>query len=139
MKALLEEKFNIKDAKIYSSKLNNILEKDIGENEKKNEEVNHIKTSYINFLMGFFRFKPVIHSGEGFYNIILNEVNVYGEGDSLEIAKENLIDSIIEYINIYTDKINIFHKFETIERQAYMLKLIRCSGNREKLKKEVGL
>ncbi|WP_368487420.1 hypothetical protein [Clostridium sp. BJN0013] len=139
MKVLLERKFNVKDAKNYISELNNILEKYIDKNENKREEVNHIKTSYINFLMGFFRFKPVIQSRDEFCTITLNEVNIYGEGNDLELAKENLIDSILEYIDIYTDKIHIFHKFESIERQAYMLKLIRCNSDRDKLKKEVGL
>ena len=139
MRALLEAKFNIKDVKNYSIKLNGILEKYINKNESKKEEVNHIKTSYINFLMGFFRFKPDIQMKENFYVINLNEINVYGEGDTLEEAKENLVDSVFEYINIYTNKIHIFHEFESVERQAYMLKLIRCNGDRDKLKKEVGL
>lgn len=149
MEAILGRKFNVRDTKRYYSDLNNaalkglevITFKGINKNSKEDEEVSHIKTSYIDFLMGFLKFNPVIESGEeiGGFTISSNEIDMYGEGDTVEAAKENLIDSILEYIDIYLDQIDLFNKVESIEKQVYMLKLIRCDGDRSKIKKELGL
>lgn len=149
VESVIKRKFNIRDTKRYYSDLNsdalNGLEivtfKGINKNAKSDGEVSHIKTSYIDYLMGFLKFNPIITSGEevGGYTIALNEIDMYGEGDTLEEAKENLIDSILEYISIYVDEIDLFTKVESISKQVYMLKLIRCDGDRQKLKKEIGL
>lgn len=149
MEASVKRKFNIRDTKRYYSDLNStvlkgleiVTFKGLNKNVRKEEEVSHIKTPYVDFLMGFLKFKPLIESGEelGGYTITLNEIDIYGEGDTIGDATENLIDSILEYISIYIDKIDIFNKVESIEKQLYMLKLIRCDGDREKLKKEIGL
>lgn len=149
MEALVKRKFNIRDTKRYYSDLNSaalkglelVTFKGINKNVQEAEEVSHIKTPYVNYLMGFLKFNPIIESGEelGGYTIALNEIDMYGEGDTLDLAKENLIDSILEYIDIYVDKIDVFNQVESIEKQVYMLKLIRCDGDRENLKKEIGL
>lgn len=91
--------------------------------------------------MEFLKFNPIIKSGEelGGYTISLNEIDMYGEGATIEFAKEDLIDSIIEYIDIYVHQIELFSKVESIDKQVYMLKLIRCDGDREKIRKEIGL
>ncbi|HEY5562802.1 MAG TPA: hypothetical protein VIK72_13785 [Clostridiaceae bacterium] len=87
------------------------------------------------------KFNPIIESGEelGGYTISLNEIDMYGEGTTIEVAKEDLIDAINEYVTIYIKQIDLFSKVEKIEKQVYMLKLIRCDGNRDQIKKEIGL
>ena len=91
--------------------------------------------------MEFLKFNPVIESGEeiGGYTISLNEIDMYGEGETVEAAKEDLINSIIEYIDIYVNQIELFTKAESIDKQVYMLKLIRCDGDKDKIRKEIGL
>lgn len=149
MESLIDRKFNVRDTKKKYSALNtaalNGLEivtfKGINKNVKKDEEVSHIKTNYVDYLMEFLKFNPIIKSGEelGGYTISLNEIDMYGEGATIEFAKEDLIDSIIEYIDIYVHQIELFSKVESIDKQVYMLKLIRCDGDREKIRKEIGL
>jgi len=149
METLIKRKLNVRDTKKYYSQLNsaalNGLEivtfKGINKNLKKDEEVSHIKTHYVDFLMDFLKFNPIIESGEeiGGYTISLNEIDIYGEGDTVEIAKEDLINTIFEYISIYENQIELFSKVESIAKQVYMLKLIRCDGNRDKIIKEIGL
>jgi predicted RNase H-like HicB family nuclease len=149
MEALVKRKFNIRDTKRYYSDLNsavlNGLElvtfKGINKNVRNEEEVSHIKTEYVDYLMGFLKFIPIIELGEevGGYTISLNEIDIYGEGDTLDEAKENLLDSILEYIDIYVDKLDLFNKVESTSKQVYMLKLIRCDGDRDRIKKEIGL
>jgi len=149
MEMLVARKLNVRDTKRYYSELNSaalngleiITYKGINKNAKKDEEVSHIKTYYIDYLMGFLKFNPIIESGEelGGYTVSLNEIDMYGEGDTIEIAKEDLVDTVFEYISIYVNQIELFSKVESIEKQVYMLKLIRCDGNRDKIKKEMGL
>jgi predicted RNase H-like HicB family nuclease len=64
---------------------------------------------------------------------------MYGEGETIEEATENLIDSILEYVDIYISQIDLFSRVESMEKQIYMLKLIRCNDDREALKKVLGL
>lgn len=149
VEALIERKLNVRDTKKNYSLLNtaalNGLEivtfKGINKNARKDEEVSHIKTDYVDYLMGFLKFNPVIEYGEeiGGYTVSLNEIDMYGEGDTIEAAKEDLINSIIAYIDIYIDQIELFSKVESIDKQVYMLKLIRCDGDRDKIRKEIGL
>lgn len=149
MEVLNDRKFNVRDTKKKYSLLNtaalNGLEivtfKGINKNAKKDEEVSHIKTDYVDYLMEFLKFNPVIESGEeiGGYTISLNEIDMYGEGETVEAAKEDLINSIIEYIDIYVNQIELFTKAESIDKQVYMLKLIRCDGDKDKIRKEIGL
>lgn len=149
MDELTERKYNVRDTKKNYSLLNtaalNGLEivtyKGINKNTKKNGEVSHIKTDYVDYLMKFVKFNPVIESGEelGGYTVSLKEIDMYGEGATVEKAKEDLLNSVMEYIDIYVDQIELFSKVESIEKQIYMLKLIRCDGDRNKIKKEIGL
>ena len=149
MEALASRKFNIRDTKRYYSDLNStvlkglelVTFKGINKNTKTEEEVSHIKKQYVDYLMNGLKFNPIIQAGEeiGGYTIALNEIDVYGEGDTLEEAKQNLLDSILQYIDIYIDKIDVFSQVESISKQVYMLKLIRCDGDRERLKEEIGL
>ena len=113
----------------------------MNKNAKKDEEVSHIKTYYVDFLMGFLKFNPIIESGEelGGYTISLNEIDMYGEGSTIEASKKDLINTICEYISIYVSQIDLFSKVESVEKQVYMLKLIRCDGDKDKIMKEIGL
>jgi len=149
MEILLGRKLNIRDTKRYYSELNNtvlnglemVTFKGINKNSRNDEEVSHIKTPYVDFLMGFLKFNPITESGEevGGFTISLNEIDMYGEGSTIESAKEDLMNTICEYVSIYLNQINIFGKVESISKQVYMLKLIRCDGNRDKIMKEIGL
>lgn len=149
MEMLMERKLNVRDTKKHYSELNNavlnglemVTYKGINKNAKNDEEVSHIKTHYVDFLMEFLKFTPITESGEelGGYTISLNEIDMYGEGNTIEAASEDLINTICEYVSIYVNQIDLFGKVESIAKQVYMLKLIRCDGNRDKIMKEIGL
>lgn len=149
MEILMERKLNVRDTKKHYSELNNavlnglemVTFKGINKNAKNDQEVSHIKTDYVDFLMRMLKFNPITESGEelGGYTISLNEIDMYGEGDTIEAAKEDLMNTICEYISVYVKQIDLFGKVESIDKQVYMLKLIRCDGNRDKIMKEIGL
>lgn len=136
--------YNIRDTKKYYSELNNMALKGMeiitfnANNE--NEKVSHIKTSYLDQLLAALTFKPSVELDNelGVYTVSLNEIDLYGEGNTPEEAAEDLASSIILFLAIYTDKIDLFSKAESETKQLYLLKLLRCNGDKEKIKKEIG-
>lgn len=136
--------YNIRDTKKRYSELNNIALKGIevitfnANNE--DEKVSHIKTSYLEKLLDNLSFTPSVELDNELeiYTISLNEIDLYGEGKTLESAVENLLDSIIEFLVIYVKKIDLFSKVESEMKQLYMLKLLRCNGDRNNIKKVIG-
>jgi len=142
------EKYNIRDTKKMYSRINDrALEgvEVITFNAFKKDgtaEVSHIKTETLDYICNkYFIFKPLkVYDNElDTWTISVNEINLYGEGRTEKEANENLIDSILEFKNIYLEKIDLFSKLESIEKQMYMRKIIRCGTDREKLKKVLGL
>lgn len=138
-------KFNIRDTKKYYSELNNIALKGIevitfnANNE--NEMVSHIKTSYLDRLFSNLIFTPEIEFDEeiGIHTVSLPEIDLYGDGTTLEAAINNLLDSVLEFLAIYVEKLDMFSKVESDQKQLFLLKLLRCHGDRDAIKKVLGL
>lgn len=138
-------KFNIRDTKKYYSELNNIALKGLevitfnANNE--NEMVSHIKTSYLDKLLSNLIFKPEIEFDKeiGIHTVSLPEIDLYGEGPTLEAAINNLLDSVLEFLHIYVEKLDLFSKVESDQKQLYLLKLLRCYGDKDLIRKESGL
>lgn len=137
-------RYNIRDTKKYYSELNNMALKGIEvityNSNNQAEEVSHIKTAYLDKLIDKLSFSPLIEKDEDLavHTVALNEIDLYGEGETVEIAVEDLITSIIEYLTIYIDKIDMFSRVEPEAKQVYVLKLLRCNGDREKIRKAIG-
>ena len=138
-------KFNIRDTKRFYSDLNNLALKGIevitynAINE--DEQVSHLKTSHLDKLLDMLTFSPVVEKDEELqvYTIGLSEIDLYGEGKILEDATEDLLNSIIDFLSIYIEKLDIFSKVESDLKQLYLLKLFRCQGDKEKIRKVIGL
>ena len=73
------------------------------------------------------------------FTISVLELNMYGEGKTREEAINDLLDSIVEFAQIYNEKIDLFSKAESVEKQVYMMKILRSVSDRNSLKKELGL
>ena len=137
--------FNIRDTKKRYSELNNLALKGFEvityNSNKQDEQVSHIKTAHLNELVDRLLFSPLVeHDQElGVFTVSVNEIDLYGEGNTKEEAIQDLINSIMEYLTVYVDKIDMFSRFEPVSKQVYVLKLLRCKGDREKLRKALGL
>ncbi|PKM79960.1 MAG: hypothetical protein CVU89_15975 [Firmicutes bacterium HGW-Firmicutes-14] len=137
-------RYNIRDTKKYYSELNNMALKGIEvityNSNNQGEEVSHIKTTHLDKLLDNLSFSPLIEKDEelSINTVALNEIDLYGEGETVETAIEDLITSIIEYLTVYVDKIDMFSRVESEAKQVYVLKLLRCNGNREKIRKAIG-
>ena len=137
-------RYNIRDTKKYYSELNNMALKGIEvitfNSNNQGEEVSHIKTTYLDKLLDKLSFSPLIEKDAelGVHTVALNEIDLYGEGDSQEAAIKDLINSIIEYLTVYVEKIDMFSRVESEFKQVYVLKLLRCNGDRAKIRKAIG-
>lgn len=137
-------RYNIRDTKKYYSELNNMALKGIEvityNATSENKEVSHIRTSYLNKLLDKLHFNPIVDYDDELciHTVALNEIDLYGEGKTIEAAVDDLVNSIIEFLAIYLEKIDMFSTVEPELKQVYLLKLIRCTGDRDKLKKAIG-
>ena len=144
MQPVVIPRYNIRDTKRYYSELNNIALKGLEvityNATSENEEVSHIKSSYLNQLLEKLPFDPIVEYDDELcvHTVSLNEIDLYGEGETIKEAVEDLINSIIEFLTIYLNKIDIFSKVEPEMKQIYLLKLLKCNGDREKIKKAIG-
>ncbi|MCG2788560.1 MAG: hypothetical protein L6405_01230, partial [Actinomycetia bacterium] len=105
------------------------------------DEVSHIKKDYMDFLLDKLKFNVSEEYDKELkiFTISVLELNMYGEGKTREEAIVDLLDSIIEFVQIYTEKIDLFSKVESVEKQVYMMKILRSISDKNNLKKDLGL
>jgi len=73
------------------------------------------------------------------YTIAFEKINLYGEGKTKEEAKEDLLTSVLEWIDIYRENIDRYQGLFDDDYKAYMLKLMVLACDRENLEKEFNL
>ncbi len=145
MEVILQNKFNIRDTKRFYSDINekalNGIEIITYNAMGKTGEVSHLSKKIVDFLFDSLQFHISEEFDEelGIYTVSADDINIYGEGSTKDEAIEDLLTSIIEYASIYVEQIDLFSKVEDITKQGYMLKVIRCGSNRDKLKKVLDL
>jgi len=145
MEAALQNKFNIRDTKRFYSDINekasNGIEVITYNAMGKTGEVSHLSKKIVDFLFDSLQFHVAEEFDEelGVHTVSADDINIYGEGSTKAEAIEDLLNSIIEYAAVYVEQIDLFSKVEDITKQGYMLKVIRCGNDKEKLKKVLGL
>ena len=148
MSTMILEKYNIRDTKKLYSDINNKVLRGMeiitynAIKRNKPEEVSHIKTETLDYICDtHFIFNPVKVFDEelNIWTVSVDEINIYGEGATIDTAVQNLLESIQEFESIYLERIDLFSQVESIEKQLYMRRIIRCEGNKEKLRKVLGL
>lgn len=108
----------------------------------KPDEVSHIKTEVLDKILRSFRFHPEWTFDEELstWTVSLPELPVYGEGKAKKEAAEDLIDSLLEYVEVYYRDLPWFlNREETISHFPYLRQIARCEGDRAKIAKLVGL
>ena len=139
-----KREFSISDTKKFYCEINNrVLDglELITCNSKSNEKISHIKKEYLDFLLNRIKFKAHKEYDKELktWTIVIKELNLYGEGYTESAAFDDLIDSVVEFAGLYLDKTSLFTKTESINKQVYMLKILRSIGDRALLAKELGL
>ena len=139
-----KREFSISDTKKLYCEINNrVLEglEVITCNSKSNEKISHIKKEYLDLLLSRIKFKAQKEYDKELkvWTIVIKELNLYGEGYTESAAVEDLVDSVIEFAGLYLNKTSLFTKTESINKQVYMLKILRSANDRALLAKELGL
>lgn len=137
-------KYNVRDTKKHYCDINNKVLSGleiITCKANTSENVSHIKKQYIDHLLKNIKFsiKEEFDKELKGWTISVNELNLYGEGTTKEKAIEDLLNSILEFAEIYLEKVDLYSRVESIEAQIYMLKVLRCQGSKDVLKRELGL
>jgi len=135
-------RYNVKQTKNEYSKVNNLAIKGlevITYEHNTKEEVSHIKKAIFDYLLNrvTFTIEEVFDAELQGWTVSVPEIDLYGEGDTKEAAISDLISSIYEYISLYTES-DFLSKHESPEKQAAIIKLMRCE-NDEAMRKELGL
>jgi len=106
-------------------------------NNNENVLVAHVNDNLLKVLLDAL---PIVVEKEydeelGIYTLSLEKLNLYGEGTTLKDAKEDLVNTIMAWCNIYQEKIDMYEKMFDDEYKSYMLKLMRLSCDRSELER----
>lgn len=63
--------------------------------------------------------------------IMVEELPVYGEGDTREDALDDLLASVVEYCSIYSENIEFYQQIESDEQKTVMAALLICKDKDE--------
>lgn len=141
------KKYNIRDTKRFYTEINTkaqagqeIITYDGSRGSV--PEVSHIKTELLDWVFSRFPFHKTWSFDEdlGIWTVSLDDLNLYGEGRSKKDAIEDLIDSTLEYLQIYYANPEWFlNHEETASHFVYLRRIARCEGDREAIKDLLGL
>ena len=70
----------------------------------------------------------------GGLTIAIPYLPIYGEGETREEAVENLIDSVIEFREVYLENLDLYKCSLSAFNRAILLKLLRCGDNRKAIR-----
>ncbi len=102
-----------------------------------NETVSIISTKIFEDIIDkAYKFNPVIEPDEDGlgYTVALDEVMVFGDGDTLEEALYDLADNLIEYAMLYLEKMDFYMQIENRkDHYPYLRKIAKCANKEEAL------
>lgn len=115
----------------------------ISGNAKKNSSKTAaiISTQILKDIMSIYRFNPIINFDEATnqYEVILEEINIYGCGDTKEDAIEMVIDMVIDVTKDYFENSELNARIPTEKaKYPYFLRIMNCS-DRTEVKEVLGL
>ncbi len=148
MEASLDERYNISDTKKYYSKINEtvlagrIVTTFNAFKDEKSSQVSHIRKDILEHLAlqsGKYDIVKTFDNELNVWTVAINEINLYGEGNTENEAVEDLIDSVIEYASLYKEKSDLFCKVESLDKLVFFIRILLCQGDREKIKKLLGV
>ena len=96
--------------------------------------VSHVNKLYFDYLLDkTVVFAPYAVEDEelGGFTVVCDTVGLYGEGESLEAAIDNLAAVTVEYIDMYAADPQLYSRFNSVEKNVALLKLLRCSDKAE--------
>jgi len=107
----------------------------------KGNEVSHIDKAIFDFGM---QCVPVTIKAEqdaelNIWTVSVDELDIYGEGPTKGEAVEDLVTSTLDYLELYYERLDLYARYDTVQKKAVVAKLARCEGDREKLRRLMGV
>ena len=102
-------------------------------------QISIISTELLVELLSKYEFNPEITFDEKtkLFDIQLREIGQFAYAETIELAKEELIDMVEDYIEDYLEKVDVFRRFDGYkEHYPYILKLAHLE-NKEAIKNEI--
>jgi hypothetical protein len=75
----------------------------------------------------------------GVTTIAIEELPIYGEGKTREEAIDDLLDTVIEFCEIYEEERITYERHYSKDKQDIMTELILCNGDKERIRQLIGL
>jgi len=108
-------------------------------NQKSNNEetVSIISTKLLEDIIDTaYKFNPVIEPDEDGlgYTVALDEVMIFGDGDTLEEAFYDLVENLIEYAMLYLEKVDFYRQVDNRKgHYPYLRRVAKCTNRDEVL------
>lgn len=108
-------------------------------NQKSNNEetVSIISTRLLEDIIdNAYKFNPVLEADEDGlgYTVALDEVMVFGDGETLEEAFYDLAENLLEYAMLYLEKIEFYRQIENRKgHYPYLRRIVKCTNRNEVL------
>ena len=148
MEALIDERYNVSDTKKYYSKINESVLTGLvvttfnAFKDEKSSQVSHIRKDILEHLAlqsDKYHIIKTFDDELNVWTVAVNEINLYGEGNTENEAVEDLIDSVINYASLFKEKADLFCKVESLDKLVFFIRILICQGDREKIKKLLGV
>lgn len=88
-----------------------------------------------------YTFLPEWETGENSFTVSVNEIDVFGYGDTHDEAAEVLARAFMEYTELYFREL-AFYRSSMVNRSShypYLRRIARCNNNVVKVKKLLGV
>ncbi|WP_422664651.1 hypothetical protein [Anaeromusa acidaminophila] len=67
----------------------------------------------------------------GGFTVICETIELYGEGETIDEAIEDLIDTSFDYFSLFQEDPVLYSKMNTVIKNMAILKLLRCVSDEE--------
>jgi signal transduction histidine kinase len=104
---------------------------------KSDDTVSILATKDFKYMLDIgFKFNPIIEKDEegNGYTIALDEIMVFGDGDTLEEALDDLIENTLDYTRMYFERVDFYKQIPNRRRHyPYLRRIATCATKEEVL------
>ena len=104
---------------------------------KSDDTVSILATKDLQYILDIgFKFNPVVEKDENDngYTVALDEIMVFGDGETLKEGLEDLLDNTIDYAAMYFEKLDFYKQIPNRKSHyPYLRRIIKCDTREEVL------
>jgi hypothetical protein len=104
---------------------------------KSEDTVSILSTKDFKYILDIgFKFNPIIEEDEegNGYTVALDEIMVFGDGDTLEEALDDLVENTLDYARMYFEKLDFYKQIPNRRSHyPYLRRIVTCATKEEVL------